>query len=83
VISSSDEVIFPDRQPRAEQIPDIDSYTPGALIRDLGARVHHYGIIPDSLDDLEDPGVFVPGLQIRPGKPAILALAGRIGCRRG
>ena len=110
VISSGDEVIPPDHTPRVGQVRDVNSYTLGALLRDLGVRVHHYGIIPDSLDalrgvmvraleecdhlivtagssasardhtaeimnELGDPGVIVHGLQIRPGKPTILALA--------
>ena len=112
VISSGDEVIPPDHEPRLGQVRDINSYTLGALIQDLGARVGHYGIIPDSrealrdvmaraldecdhlivtagssasardltaeiMNELGDPGVFVHGLQIRPGKPTILALAGQ------
>jgi molybdopterin molybdotransferase len=111
VISSGDEVIPPDRKPRAGQVRDINSYTLAAMLQDLGVRVHHYGIIPDSRDalrgvmaraleicdhlivtagssasardhtaeimnELGDPGVIVHGLQIRPGKPTILALAG-------
>lgn len=112
VISSGDEVIPPGQQPSIGQVRDINSYSLGALIQDLGARTHHYGIIPDSRDelreavsralaecdhlivtagssasardytaeimnDLGDPGVLVHGLQIRPGKPTILALAGK------
>jgi molybdopterin molybdotransferase len=112
VISSGDEVIPPDLKPRLGQVRDINSYTLGTLIEDFGARVHHYGIIPDSrkalsgviakaleecdhlivtagssasardltaevMNELGDPGVFVHGLHIKPGKPTILALAER------
>lgn len=110
VISSGDEVIPPDRKPDLGQVRDINSYTLGALLSDLGVGVHQYGIIPDNrkslrevmakaliecdhlivtagssasardltaeiMNELGDPGVFVHGLQIRPGKPTILALA--------
>lgn len=112
VISSGDEVIPPDKIPGLGQVRDINSYTLGALIQELGARSLHYGIIPDSreelrkviaraleecdhlivtagssassrdytseiMDELGDPGVFVHGLHIKPGKPTILALAGK------
>ncbi len=110
VISSGDEVIPPDQKPMLGQVRDINSYTLGTMLQSLGARVHHYGIIPDSRDALQgvmakaleecdhlivtagssasardltaevmnelgDPGVFVHGLQIKPGKPTIFALA--------
>ncbi|NQS90817.1 MAG: molybdopterin molybdenumtransferase MoeA [Chloroflexi bacterium] len=48
IISSGDEVIPPDQQPRPGQVRDVNSYTLGALIHDLGGEVVHYGIIPDS-----------------------------------
>ena len=112
VISSGDEVIPPDRKPRLGQVRDINSHTLGTLIEEFGARVLHYGIIPDNrntlhevmtqaldecdhlivtagssastrdltaevMNELGDPGVIVHGLQIKPGKPTILALAGK------
>ncbi len=111
LISSGDEVIPPDEKPGLGKVRDINTYTLGALIHQLGARTFHYGIIPDSRDELRsvmakgleecdhlivtagssasardytaeimnelgDPGVFVHGLHIKPGKPTILALAG-------
>jgi len=110
VISSGDEVIPPDQEPELGQVRDINSYTLGALLLRIGARVRHYGIIPDSrealrevmvqalkecdhlvvtagssasardytaeiMNELGDPGVIVHGLQIKPGKPTIFALA--------
>lgn len=61
VISSGDEVIPPDRKPRAGQVRDINSYTLGAMLQDLGVRVHQYGIIPDNRDALR--GVMVRALE--------------------
>jgi molybdopterin molybdotransferase len=52
IISSGDEVIPPDQKPKQGEVRDINSYTLGALIRELGAEVVHYGIIPDNRDDL-------------------------------
>lgn len=112
VISSGDEVIPPDRKPRLGQVRDINSHTLGTLIEEFGARIVHYGIIPDNrntlhgvmtralgecdhlivtagssasardltaevMNELGNPGVIVHGLQIKPGKPTILALAER------
>lgn len=53
VISSGDEVIPPDQQPKPGQVRDVNSYTLGTLIQDLGGKVIHYGIIPDSRQILE------------------------------
>lgn len=111
VISSGDEVIPPDKKPQLGQVRDVNTYALSALLQEIGARAHHYGIIPDSreelreaiaraleecdhlivtagssasardltaeiMNELGDPGVIVHGLQIKPGKPTILALAG-------
>jgi len=54
IISSGDEVIPPDRKPRPGEVRDINSYTLGALISELGAEVVHYGIIPDNRHDLKE-----------------------------
>ena len=48
ILSSGDEVIPPDQNPKPGEVRDINSYTLGALIEDLGGEVIHYGIIPDS-----------------------------------
>ncbi len=53
IISSGDEVIPPDQKPNPGEVRDINSYTLGALISELGAEVIHYGIIPDNRDDLK------------------------------
>ena len=48
ILSSGDEVIPPDQNPKPGEVRDINSYTLGSLIEDLGGEVIHYGIIPDS-----------------------------------
>jgi len=52
IISSGDEVIQPDQEPKPGEVRDINSYTLGAVISELGAEAIHYGIIPDSREDL-------------------------------
>lgn len=54
LISSGDEVIPPEEEPRPGQVRDINSYTLSALLQDLGAMTKHYGIIPDSRDELRE-----------------------------
>lgn len=61
IISSGDEVIPPDQTPKPGEVRDINSYTLGALISELGAEVIHYGIIPDNRDDLKE--ILQIGLQ--------------------
>ncbi len=61
IISSGDEVIPPDQNPKPGEVRDINSYTLGALINELGAEVIHYGIIPDDRDDLRE--ILQIGLQ--------------------
>ena len=61
IISSGDEVIPPDQNPKPGEVRDINSYTLGALINELGAEVIHYGIIPDDRDDLKE--ILQIGLQ--------------------
>lgn len=52
ILSSGDEVIPPDQIPRPGEVRDINSYTLGALIEDLGGEVIHYGIIADSRQEM-------------------------------
>jgi len=61
IISSGDEVIPPERKPEPGEVRDINSYTLGAMISELGAEVVHYGIIPDDRDDLRE--ILQIGLQ--------------------
>jgi molybdopterin molybdotransferase len=52
IISSGDEVITPDQKPAPGEVRDINSFTLGALLSELGAEAIHYGIIPDNRNDL-------------------------------
>ncbi len=54
IISSGDEVITPDQKPGPGQVRDINSYTLGALLSELGAEPIHYGIIPDNRRNLRE-----------------------------
>ena len=54
IISSGDEVIQPDQKPKPGEVRDINSYTLGALISELGAEGIHYGIIPDRPENLRE-----------------------------
>jgi molybdopterin molybdotransferase len=52
ILSSGDEVIPPDQVPEPGEVRDINSYTLGALIEEIGGEVVHYGIISDSRKDM-------------------------------
>ena len=54
IISSGDEVIPPDQKPGPGEVRDINSFTLGALLGELGAEVTHYGIIPDDRNGLKE-----------------------------
>lgn len=53
IISSGDEVIPPSQTTRPGQVRDVNSYTLGALITELGGAPQQYGIIPDSRDEMQ------------------------------
>jgi len=109
ILSSGDEVIDPQQNPRLGQVRDINSYSLSALIERVGGVPVRYGVIPDQWDDLYQtlrralqecdavlitagssastrdltakviqqtgkPGVLVHGVNVRPGKPTILAI---------
>jgi molybdopterin molybdotransferase len=52
ILSSGDEVISPEQMPKPGEVRDINSYTLGALIKEVGGEVIHYGIISDSREDM-------------------------------
>jgi len=52
ILSSGDEVIPPHQQPHPGQVRDVNSYTLGSLVQDLGGEPLHYGIISDSREDM-------------------------------
>ncbi len=109
ILSSGDEVIPPQQEPKAGQVRDVNTYTLSALIQQAGAEPLRYGIIPDQeeamlraarsavqacdlvvitagssastrdltaqvVNQLGNPGVLVHGVNVRPGKPTILAV---------
>ncbi|MBU2609762.1 MAG: molybdopterin molybdenumtransferase MoeA [Chloroflexi bacterium] len=109
IISSGDEIVPPESDPRPGQVRDINSYTLAALVTRAGGEPVLYGIVPDKLAALKtlaaralaecdlvvitagssasardmtaeairslgSPGVLVHGVNIRPGKPTILAV---------
>lgn len=109
ILSTGDEVVPPDRTPAAGQIRDMNSYALAAMVAQLGALPHRYGIVTDDLERLQRaaaaalaecdalilnggssvgekdhvarvidrlgaPGVLVHGINIRPGKPTVLAV---------
>ncbi|MDI6768376.1 MAG: molybdopterin-binding protein [Anaerolineales bacterium] len=109
IISSGDEIVHPESDPRPGQVRDINSYTLAALVTRAGGAPVLYGIVADKLaalktlaaraltecdlvvitagssasardmtaeaiSSLGSPGVLVHGVNIRPGKPTILAV---------
>lgn len=109
IISSGDEIVPPESDPRPGQVRDINSYTLAALVTRAGGEPVLYGIVPDKMAALKSvaaralakcdlvvitagssasardmtadaisslgrPGVLVHGVNIRPGKPTILAV---------
>lgn len=53
LISTGDEVIEPQQNPRPGQVRDINSYTLGALVEKSGGAARRYGIIPDAFETLK------------------------------
>jgi molybdopterin molybdotransferase len=111
VLSSGDEVVRPEEQPRLGQVRDINTASLSSYISSCGAIPVEYGIVPDRRDLLQSmvtrayhecdavvvtagssasvrditadviqtlgaPGVLVHGVNVRPGKPTILAVCG-------
>ena len=52
IISTGDEIVPIDRQPRPGQVRDINRYTLGAFCRRLGAEPIYSGLCPDYFDPL-------------------------------
>jgi len=111
IISSGDEVISPEQEPRPGQVRDVNSYSLAALVTEAGGEPVLYGVVQDKLElmkgiaakalsecqvvvitagssasardmtaeaiaALGSPGVLVHGVNVRPGKPTILAVCG-------
>lgn len=47
LISTGDELVAPEQNPRSGQVRDINSYTLRAQLLELGAHAQLYGIVPD------------------------------------
>jgi molybdopterin molybdotransferase len=51
-ISSGDEVVSPEADPRPGQVRDVNSYSLAALVQEAGGETMHYGIFPDRFEAL-------------------------------
>jgi molybdopterin molybdotransferase len=109
ILSSGDEVVYPDNRLMPGQVRDVNSYSLSALVQQEGGQALRYGIVPDRAEVLEaqlrtaltecdavvitagssassrdltadvisrmgKPGVLVHGVNVKPGKPTILAV---------
>ncbi|AGB41189.1 molybdenum cofactor synthesis domain protein [Halobacteroides halobius DSM 5150] len=54
VLSTGDELITPDKEPKLGQIRDINSYSIGTLVEEEGGATTYGGIILDEPDSLQD-----------------------------
>ena len=107
IISTGDEIVPPSKDIEFGQIRDINTYSLGALIENLGGSISErlllgddFNLIKDRLDktldnndivlisggssvglkdvtakvidELGEPGVFVHGVAVKPGKPTII-----------
>ena len=52
ILSSGDEIVAPDREPRLGQVRDANSYSLAALVQDAGGEPVQYGVFPDELDPI-------------------------------
>jgi molybdopterin molybdotransferase len=112
LVATGDEIVAPDRRPRAGQVRNVNQYSLRAMIAEAGGVARDLGIVPDrrerlraallrglrladavmisggssvgakdmTLDviaSLPDSETRFHGIQIAPGKPTILARAGR------
>ena len=110
IISTGDEIVDPNKDPKLGQVRDINSYILQASIIEDGGIPINYGIVRDDfnllkntvekaiedtdivlisggssvgkkdvtidvINSLGDPGVFVHGIAIKPGKPTIIGKA--------
>jgi molybdopterin molybdotransferase len=52
IISSGDEVVPAQADPKPGQVRDVNAFTLSALVRRFGGHARHYGIVKDRFDDL-------------------------------
>ena len=87
IISTGDEVVPIESEPRPGQVRDVNSYSLAALCRSAGASSMLAGLVRDDAEALRDhtvdvftsvPGseLLTHGVAISPGKPFILARSG-------
>jgi len=53
LISTGDEIVSPYVEPKPGEIRDINTYSIGALIEDMGVKIRRIGIVEDSFTELE------------------------------
>ncbi len=53
ILSSGDEVVPPDAEPRPGQVRDVNSYSLSALVLQAGGEAVRYGILPDQLEAMQ------------------------------
>jgi molybdopterin molybdotransferase len=111
ILSSGDEVVSVEADPKPGQVRDVNAFSLSSLVEQAGGKAVFYGVIPDNADELYaaslnalkgcdclvitagssvstrdltarvinmlgQPGVLVHGVNVRPGKPTILAVCG-------
>ncbi|PNS01183.1 molybdenum cofactor biosynthesis protein [Petrotoga mexicana DSM 14811] len=54
VIATGDELVSPESVPGVSEIRDINSYTIGTTLEEVGAEIRYVGIIPDKFDFLRE-----------------------------
>ncbi|MBI2759390.1 MAG: molybdopterin molybdenumtransferase MoeA [Chloroflexi bacterium] len=54
LISSGDEVVNPNQQPRRGQVRDVNAYTLASLVTKSGGEAAMYGIVPDDMRALKE-----------------------------
>ncbi len=53
LISTGDEIVPPEKQPRPGQVRNINQFSLAAMAREIGAAVTDYGVVPDRRDRLQ------------------------------
>lgn len=113
IFSTGDELVAIHEPAQYGQIRDVNSYTLGAMLTEIGCVVRAQGIIKDSFEEfllalqngvqtcqmvvisggssvgtrdytekamnaLGKPGVFIHGIAMKPGKPTIFGMVGKV-----
>lgn len=110
IVSTGDELVQPNENPKLGEVRDINTYTLSSIVKEMGGIPKNYPIVRDNeeklflalkkahqendlviatagssasvrdftakaISKLGEPGVLVHGINVRPGKPTILAFA--------